>query len=133
MEEQAVSPVSKRVSFAPSVNLRCGYAMPCAKEGCRNPVCGCLVQTGALGHAGHIEKEATKKVEMFDASAVATKAREDIAKSGEVLSPEEVTARIKEAVRCAALAQRIAHTKARKARGLDTSGSTSFRGHSEAK
>ena len=128
MEEQAVSPVSKRVSFAPSVSLRCGYAMPCAKEGCRNVDCGCLVQSGILGQAGHIEK-----IEMFDASAVATKAREDIAKSGEVLNPEEVTARIKEAVRCAALAQRIAHTKARKARGLGTSGSTSFRGHSGAK
>ena len=133
MEEQAVSPVSKRVSFAPSVSLRCGYAMPCAKEGCRNPVCGCLVQTGTLGHAGHIEKEATKKVEMFDASAVANKTKKDIEESSDNLDPGEVTLRVKEAVRRAHLAHRIAHTKARKARGLGTSGSTSFRGHSGAK
>ena len=91
--------------------------------------CGCLVQPGPelLGHAGHIAKVNEK---VFDPSAVMTKAREDIAKSGEVLGPEEVTAKVKEAVRRAALAQRIAHTKARKARGLSTSGFTSFRGHS---
>ena len=130
MEEQAVSPVSKRVSFAPSVRMCSGYAMPCAGEGCRNMGCGCLVQPGPelLGHAGHIAK-----VDMFDPSVIEAKVREDIAKSGDVLEPGEVTIKIKEAVRRAALARRIAHTKARKTRGLSTSGITSFRGHSGAK
>ena len=129
MEEQAVSPVSKRVSFAPSVSLRCGYAMPCAKEGCRNPVCGCLVQSGPeqLGHAGHISKV---KVEMFDASAVANKTKKDIEESSDNLDPGEVTLRVKEAVRRAHLAHRIAHTKARKARGLAPPSLVGFRGHS---
>ena len=132
MEEQAVSPVSKRVSFAPSVSLRCGYAMPCAKEGCRNDNCGCLVQAGVLGHAGHIVK-VNEKVEMFDASAVANKTKKDIEESSDNLDPGEVTLRVKEAVRRAHLAHRIAHTKARKARGLSTSSITSCRGHSGAK
>ena len=124
MEEQAVSPVGKRVSFAPSVSLCSGYAMPCTGEGCKD--IGCSVQPGLLGHAGHIAK-----VNVFDPSEVAAKALKEIA--GEDLTPSEVTAKVQEAVRRAALARRIAHTKARKTRGLGTSGITSFRGHSGVK
>ena len=78
-----------------------------------------------MGHVGHISK-----VEMFDPSAVAARAKKDIEESGDIIDPGEVTLRVKEAVRRAALAQRIAHTKARKARGLLAPGSVGFRGHS---
>ena len=76
-----------------------------------------------MGHAGHIAK-----VDIFDPSAVEAKVRGKVADDG--LTPAQVTAKVQEAVRRADLARRIAHTKARRARGLEVSCPVGFRGHS---
>ena len=116
MEVPAVSPVSKRTRFAvPPISLCSAFAKPCAEEGCEN--------RGCLGHAGHIEK-----IKVFDPSTVAAEAFEKIANDG--LTPAEVTAKVQEAVRRADLARRIAHTKARRARGLEAPCPEGFRGRS---
>ena len=115
MEVPAVSPVSKRTRFASSISMCSAFAKPCAEEECEN--------RGCLGHAGHIEK-----VKVFDPSTVAAEVLGKIANDG--LTPAEVTAKVQEAVRRADLARRIAHTKARRARGLEVSCPVGFRGHS---
>jgi len=117
MEVPAVSPVSKRTRFAvPPIGLCSAFAKPCAEEGCENG-------GGCSGHVGHISK-----VEIFDPSAVADKVRDEVASDN--LTPAEVTAKVQEAVRRADLARRIAHTKARRARGLEAPCPEGFRGRS---